>query len=293
MPAADRREGAAELGGVLSVQSGVRHDAAAARVGLLHVQWPRALPRGQGVHGVAGAHAREHHGAWRVRRFISSLPISLPHPPHSPPTCEALQYRVYHVAALSFSLSSPRRRRAEVRLLPPCQPNARGDCVHCTPLQETIRHGLAEAQMPPMPWWVLSRQHRYAPVFEQNLQVWRQLWRVVERADVVVVVMDVRHPLLHLPPALYLHVARTLAKPLVRLPLTTLFLIYTTLQLNHRRAALSHIRPWAVRRRRSNPPPPLVHLLDCSTPPTDSTPLRRRRAGGTSGVLPEQGGPGE
>jgi len=156
VPAADRREGAAELGGVLSVQSGVRHDAAAARVGLLHVQWPRALPRGQGVHGVAGAHARAHHGAWRVRRFISSLPISLPHPPHSPPTCEALQYRVYHVAALSFSLSSPRRRRAEVRLLPPCQPNARGDCVHCTPLQETIRHGLAEAQMPPMPWWVLS-----------------------------------------------------------------------------------------------------------------------------------------
>jgi hypothetical protein len=55
-------------------------------------------------------------------------------------------------------------------------------------------------------------------VFEQNLQVWRQLWRVVERADVVVVVMDVRHPLLHLPPALYLHVAHTLAKPLVHLP---------------------------------------------------------------------------
>jgi hypothetical protein len=55
----------------------------------------------------------------------------------------------------------------------------------------------------------------YAPVFEQNLQVWRQLWRVLERVDVVVVVLDARHPLLHLPPALYLHITQTLNKPIV------------------------------------------------------------------------------
>jgi len=55
----------------------------------------------------------------------------------------------------------------------------------------------------------------YPPVFEQNLQVWRQLWRVLERCDVAVVVLDARHPLLHLPPALVFHVARTLRKPLV------------------------------------------------------------------------------
>ena len=55
----------------------------------------------------------------------------------------------------------------------------------------------------------------YAPAFEQNIEVWRQLWRVLERADVAVLVVDARHPLLHTPPALYAHVARRLKKPLV------------------------------------------------------------------------------
>ena len=55
----------------------------------------------------------------------------------------------------------------------------------------------------------------YAPAFEQNIEVWRQLWRVLERADVAVLVVDARHPLLHTPPALYAHVARRLRKPLV------------------------------------------------------------------------------
>eukprot|EP00466_Bigelowiella_natans_P020862 jgi/Bigna1/53235/estExt_Genewise1Plus.C_170041 len=32
--------------------------------------------------------------------------------------------------------------------------------------------------------------------FEKNLQVWRQLWRVVERSDVVVQIVDARNPLL-------------------------------------------------------------------------------------------------
>eukprot|EP00442_Polarella_glacialis_P045881 CAMPEP_0115095590 /NCGR_PEP_ID=MMETSP0227-20121206/29144_1 /TAXON_ID=89957 /ORGANISM="Polarella glacialis, Strain CCMP 1383" /LENGTH=622 /DNA_ID=CAMNT_0002489013 /DNA_START=177 /DNA_END=2045 /DNA_ORIENTATION=+ len=55
----------------------------------------------------------------------------------------------------------------------------------------------------------------YPPAFEQNLQVWRQLWRVLERCDVAVVVLDARHPLLHLPPALIYHITHTLQKPLV------------------------------------------------------------------------------
>jgi len=55
----------------------------------------------------------------------------------------------------------------------------------------------------------------YPPAFEQNLQVWRQLWRVLERCDVAVAVVDARHPLLHLPPALVYHTCRTLQKPLV------------------------------------------------------------------------------
>lgn len=31
--------------------------------------------------------------------------------------------------------------------------------------------------------------------FERNLEVWRQLWRVVERSDLVVQIVDARHPL--------------------------------------------------------------------------------------------------
>ena len=70
--------------------------------------------------------------------------------------------------------------------------------------------------------WIASVKRRiieagagYAPAFEQNIEVWRQLWRVLERADVAVLVVDARNPMLHLPPALYAHVARRLRKPLV------------------------------------------------------------------------------
>ena len=55
----------------------------------------------------------------------------------------------------------------------------------------------------------------YAPAYELNIEVWRQLWRVLERSDVAVVVVDARNPMLHLPPALYAHVTRRLCKPLV------------------------------------------------------------------------------
>ena len=51
--------------------------------------------------------------------------------------------------------------------------------------------------------------------FEHNLEVWRQLWRTLERSDVVAIVADVRNPLLHVPAALYDHVARTLRRRLV------------------------------------------------------------------------------
>ena len=32
--------------------------------------------------------------------------------------------------------------------------------------------------------------------FEKNLEVWRQLWRVVERSDLIVQIVDSRNPLL-------------------------------------------------------------------------------------------------
>jgi ribosome biogenesis GTPase A len=51
--------------------------------------------------------------------------------------------------------------------------------------------------------------------FEHNLEVWRQLWRVCERSDVLVVLADVRHPQFNLPPALHAHITQTLRKPLL------------------------------------------------------------------------------
>ncbi|GAA5896878.1 hypothetical protein JCM6882_005056 [Rhodosporidiobolus microsporus] len=52
--------------------------------------------------------------------------------------------------------------------------------------------------------------------FERNLQVWRQLWRTVERSDIILVLVDVRFPLLHYPPSLqsYLHTLKP-PKPVI------------------------------------------------------------------------------
>ncbi|KAJ2889354.1 hypothetical protein IWW38_004764, partial [Coemansia aciculifera] len=52
-------------------------------------------------------------------------------------------------------------------------------------------------------------------LYEKNLEVWRQLWRVVEISDVLLMVVDVRHPVLHFPPSLYRYITQTTGKPLV------------------------------------------------------------------------------
>lgn len=51
--------------------------------------------------------------------------------------------------------------------------------------------------------------------FERNLETWRQLWRVLEVADIVVLITDIRHPVLHFPPTLYSHIIQDLKKKLV------------------------------------------------------------------------------
>ncbi len=53
--------------------------------------------------------------------------------------------------------------------------------------------------------------------FEHNLDVWRQLWRVCERSDILVLVCDARHPLLHFNAGMYRHVTQVLKKPLILL----------------------------------------------------------------------------
>lgn len=51
--------------------------------------------------------------------------------------------------------------------------------------------------------------------FERNLETWRQLWRVLEVSDIVILITDIRHPVLHFPPTVYNHVVQDLKKELV------------------------------------------------------------------------------
>lgn len=54
---------------------------------------------------------------------------------------------------------------------------------------------------------VLSGTIRSSPTFfERNLHVWRQLWRVTEVSDILCILVDVRFPLIHYPPALETYV---------------------------------------------------------------------------------------
>ena len=67
--------------------------------------------------------------------------------------------------------------------------------------------------------WLEGIYARFPPErlnhFEHNLEVWRQLWRVCERSDILLVIVDARVPLLNFPPSLYQFITCTLRKPLV------------------------------------------------------------------------------
>lgn len=51
--------------------------------------------------------------------------------------------------------------------------------------------------------------------FELNLETWRQLWRVTEMADIVLLVADIRHPVFHFPPALFKYTQEELKKSFI------------------------------------------------------------------------------
>uniref|UniRef100_A0A3B3ZVL8 Guanine nucleotide-binding protein-like 1 n=1 Tax=Periophthalmus magnuspinnatus TaxID=409849 RepID=A0A3B3ZVL8_9GOBI len=51
--------------------------------------------------------------------------------------------------------------------------------------------------------------------FEHNLETWRQLWRVLEMSDVILLIVDIRHPVLQLPPDLYHYITGALQKQVV------------------------------------------------------------------------------
>lgn len=51
--------------------------------------------------------------------------------------------------------------------------------------------------------------------FELNLETWRQLWRVLEMSDIILIIVDIRFPALMFPPSLYKHVTETLKKDMI------------------------------------------------------------------------------
>lgn len=51
--------------------------------------------------------------------------------------------------------------------------------------------------------------------FELNLETWRQLWRVLEMSDILLIIVDVRYPVLMFPPYLYHHVTTELKKDMI------------------------------------------------------------------------------
>nr|KAJ3418968.1 Guanine nucleotide-binding-like protein 1 [Polyrhizophydium stewartii] len=67
--------------------------------------------------------------------------------------------------------------------------------------------------------WLRGVYDRFDPAelsyFEHNLEVWRQLWRVVEISDIVLFVVDARHPILHFPPTLYDYIVTDMKRELV------------------------------------------------------------------------------
>ncbi|EOD19407.1 hypothetical protein EMIHUDRAFT_242840 [Emiliania huxleyi CCMP1516] len=144
------------------------------------------VSRGGDTNRLSTAFVREHDQAVQARRLRGSEPFG----------CAAAAAAPLAFEPAGESLGLPTRARVEGA---------------SAAAQEAAERTAFEA-------WLASvhggcRADALSP-FEHNLEVWRQLWRVVERSDVVCIVADVRNPLLHVPAALYEHCA---ARPSLRL----------------------------------------------------------------------------
>lgn len=51
--------------------------------------------------------------------------------------------------------------------------------------------------------------------FELNLETWRQLWRVLEMSDLLLIIVDIRYPVMMFPPYLYDFVTKELDKDMI------------------------------------------------------------------------------
>ena len=76
--------------------------------------------------------------------------------------------------------------------------------------ESTKARRLQEAEEAAFESYLTGLYAQYPPTrlnhFEHNLQVWRQLWRVCEMSDTLVISADARHPLFHFPPSLFRYV---------------------------------------------------------------------------------------
>ncbi|TMW42856.1 hypothetical protein DOY81_012062 [Sarcophaga bullata] len=55
-------------------------------------------------------------------------------------------------------------------------------------------------------------ENKALSLFELNLETWRQLWRVLELSDILLIIVDVRYSTLMFPPALYDHIVNKMNK---------------------------------------------------------------------------------
>lgn len=51
--------------------------------------------------------------------------------------------------------------------------------------------------------------------FELNLETWRQLWRVLEMSDILLIIVDIRYTVLMFPPYLYEYITNELKKDMI------------------------------------------------------------------------------
>ncbi|XP_074710374.1 guanine nucleotide-binding protein-like 1 [Strix uralensis] len=91
--------------------------------------------------------------------------------------------------------------------------------------------------------------------FEHNLETWRQLWRVLEMSDIILIITDARHPALNVPPALATHVTRELGKGLIlvlnKVDLTSPSVATAWSHLLRRRFPTARVVPFTSAPRRS------------------------------------------
>lgn len=81
--------------------------------------------------------------------------------------------------------------------------------------------------------------------FELNLETWRQLWRVLEMSDVLLIIVDIRYPVLMFPPYLYDYVTNKLQKDMIlvlnKVDLAPAFLVAAWKDYFHKQYPKLHI----------------------------------------------------